>query len=272
MAHHFTQTAGQMATQMVPHLLPSLAVKPAPKANPPGWKAPKNVSKSGSATPRAANATPKAGKVAPNSQQVANPAAPSQTSGIQSSGQDIDRFKVAQDAWADVFHRNAYTNFSQINYLKDKAGVSWDDLMKEPTILKARVTKEAIEADTSFANVLTWSRSGRCTSFAVAVVRRLEEYYPDIYDFKYYNLKGHRVARCASSGILIDSSSTRGAIVLPDGADWVTFENALPSWKWSTGTSRFVGENGQKVSLVRSSASFPIAHGRVTRCVALVRH
>jgi hypothetical protein len=94
------------------------------------------------------------------------------------------------------------------------------------------------------------------------VVHRLEEHYPNIYDFKYYNLSGHRVARCARSGVLIDSSSTRGAIVLLDGSDWVTFENALPRWKWSGGTSRFQGENrlGQpekEVSLIVSFVDIP---------------
>jgi hypothetical protein len=167
MAHHFSQTAGQMATQMVSHLLPGLAVKPAPKTNRSGSKASKKASKSGSAPPQLTNAAMGTENVAPDPNQVANTAAPEKPFAVRITpgGLDVDRVKVAQDAWADVFHRNAYTNFSQINYLKDKAGLKeWDDILRDPKLLKKAVTKQAIEADTSIKNVLTWATSGRCST------------------------------------------------------------------------------------------------------------
>lgn len=166
-----------------------------------------------------------------------------------------DLYGIAQQNWIEVFHRNAYTSFSQINYLKEKAGVSWEDLLHSPRLLSTPVTRDVITQDTSPDNVLTWTRSGRCSSFAVAVVRRLEEYYPDNYDFKYYDLKGHRVARCAKSGILIDSSSTKGAIRLVEG-EWFTFETVKPCWKWIDGMSKFEGTNGRMASFTSSFASF----------------
>jgi hypothetical protein len=67
----------------------------------------------------------------------------------------MDWSKIAEQAWEEVFHRNAYTNFSPINYLKAKAGISWDDLLRDPRLLSTRVTKDAIAQDTSRDNVLT---------------------------------------------------------------------------------------------------------------------
>ncbi|KAL8941756.1 MAG: hypothetical protein Q9211_001685 [Gyalolechia sp. 1 TL-2023] len=160
-----------------------------------------------------------------------------------------DLYVIAQSVWKEIFHKNAYTNFPQIQYLKDTAGVPWCDLLQNPKLLSTLVTDDAILQDTSFRNVLTWARStGRCTSFAVAVVRYLEEYHPGAYDFKYYDLGGHRVARCARSGILIDSSSKEGAIRLVDG-EWSTFENVGPRWKWKDGMSKFEGTDGKMASL-----------------------
>lgn len=170
---------------------------------------------------------------------------------------DKDRYEEAQRVWEEIFHQYAYTNFVQIEYLKDKAGVSWDDFLQNPRILSTRVTKDAILQDLSYDNVKTWARSlGRCTSFAVAVVRRLEEILPGCYDFKYYDLKGHRVARCARSGILIDSSSSKGAIDLGSArGEWFTFEDEYPRWKWMDGMSKFEATDGRMASLT-SFASF----------------
>ncbi|KAL8880115.1 MAG: hypothetical protein Q9198_002412, partial [Flavoplaca austrocitrina] len=159
-------------------------------------------------------------------------------------------YEFAQEMWKDVFENNAYTNFPQIQYLKDKAEVSWAKLLQDSKLLSKKVTKDVIEQDFSYENVLTWAKyTGRCTTFAVAVVRRLEEDYPGAYDFKYYDLGGHCVARCAKTGILIDSSSKKGAIRLKDG-EWstveTTIEKARPSWKWKHGTSKFEGTDGKR--------------------------
>ncbi len=89
------------------------------------------------------------------------------------------------------------------------------------------------------------------------MVRRLEEYWPDAYDFKYYDLKGHRVARCARSGILIDSSSSKGAIQLGvEGGEWFTFDEVWPRWKWLNDTSKFEATDGNIASLTFFFASF----------------
>jgi hypothetical protein len=163
------------------------------------------------------------------------------------------RFEEAQRAWKDVFHHNAYTNFTQIDYLIKKANVAWDSLLSNPRLLGTCVTKDQVAADASYSFIQTWARSGRCTSFAVAVVRRLEEYHAAAYNFEFYDLGGHRVARCKNSGILIDSSSMHGAVQLNAG-EWATFENdPRPSWKWvdgrgtSDGISKFEGADGVKV-------------------------
>lgn len=48
------------------------------------------------------------------------------------------------------------------------------------------------------------------------VVYQLELQHPEIYNFKYYDLKRLRVARRLNTGILIDSSSNTGAVYLKE--------------------------------------------------------
>lgn len=153
----------------------------------------------------------------------------------------LQQYQDAQQVWRDVFQYMAYTNFSQIQYLVRKAGVSWDNVLRGPKLLSRRITREEIEADKSYPFTQTWAKAGRCTSFAVLVVRRLGEMYGSAYDFEYFDLGGHRVARCTMTGILIDSSSQMGAIPLIDG-EWNTIEGDSKRWKWSIDKAQFEAE------------------------------
>ena len=164
------------------------------------------------------------------------------------SPDDHSPLSVAQVEWKNVFHNNAYTNFTQIDYLMGKAGVTFDAILRKPELLSQKVDKSVIASDMSYQNMLTWSSSGRCTSFAVAVARRLEAQYSTGFNFKYHDLKGHRVARCANTGILIDSSSPYGAIKLEQG-QWFSWEDTRPSWKWKNDISKFQANDGRTVSL-----------------------
>lgn len=67
--------------------------------------------------------------------------------------------------------------------------------------------------------------TGRCTSFALTCVQNLECLTPttsdneNYWDFKFYDLGGHRIARCENTGVVIDSSSEEGAVVVNEGKD-----------------------------------------------------
>ncbi|KAI2620571.1 hypothetical protein GGR54DRAFT_639604 [Hypoxylon sp. NC1633] len=168
--------------------------------------------------------------------------------------------EVAKYWWEDVFHYGAYTNYHQVDYLVKKAAKTasdpWQTVLRDPNIVSRNITTEDLKNDESATFKKTWASPGRCTSFTIRVIRHLEEHDSPSFDFKIYDLNGHRVARCERTGILIDSSSARGSITLPNG-EWTTLEDegdrgttqdeSVVSWKWIDGKSKF--ERGGKQSM-----------------------
>lgn len=83
----------------------------------------------------------------------------------------------------------------------------------------------------------TWNpQTGRFTSFAIKPDALLQDASPGTFDFKYYDLAGHRVARCLETEVYIDSASRTGAVVLLPGV-WVQTEVSGTYWKWDDGMS-----------------------------------
>ncbi|KAJ4311494.1 hypothetical protein N0V84_010412 [Fusarium piperis] len=81
----------------------------------------------------------------------------------------------------------------------------------------------------------TWnSKTGRCTSFALKVSKNLEHSRPGgTYKFRLYDMGRHRLSRCENTFIVADSSSLRGAIVVPPKAEWTTFCDTALKWRWA---------------------------------------
>ncbi len=86
--------------------------------------------------------------------------------------------------------------------------------------------------------------TGRCTGFAVRVSTLLQEQESAPFDFKYYDVGRHRVARCENTTVLIDSSSGVGAIQLPDNTDWLKFDGVVGRWKFHHGVSSYERNGG----------------------------
>ena len=88
----------------------------------------------------------------------------------------------------------------------------------------------------------TWGKStGRCTSFAIRVAYNLENEFPeDVFQFQYYNLGTHRVARCSNTEIVIDSESKKGFEILRNNEEWVSTPNfERGQWKYHNNYSIF---------------------------------
>ncbi|KAE8316619.1 hypothetical protein BDV41DRAFT_113433 [Aspergillus transmontanensis] len=166
-------------------------------------------------------------------------------------GSNIDNLRrKAQECWEEAFKDGPYSNFLQGEYLVNKSGEPWGSILKDKNLLKKKIKIENLTEDQSTSFIRTWWAAGRCTSFATRIVRQLQEYSSASFDFKFYDLNGHRVARCMKTGILIDSSSATGVLVLNDGDDWTTIagDTRNRQWKWRAGMSKFDGGQGLKES------------------------
>lgn len=116
------------------------------------------------------------------------------------------------------------------DFLLDRADKSYKDLLENPKILENFMDDKQIDHGNDFRELL--KRPGRCTSFAVQVVTKLEIVQrvrkQDMFDFEFFDLTKHnlkhRLARCKKTGILIDSSSSVGAFVLKEGS-WEMFDS-----------------------------------------------
>lgn len=162
--------------------------------------------------------------------------------------QKINPVAEADKAWKNAFVEGPYTGFVMLDYLRVKANLQWTKVLQDgPKKSLKPVTQAMVVADKTPAMTNTWAgKTGRCTSFAVNVTYLLERTYPGVYDFQIYDLGRHRVARCKKTGILIDSSSAKGAFVLPEG-EWVRLEGSEGSWKWIKGKSKFERQEGTGV-------------------------
>lgn len=165
-----------------------------------------------------------------------------------------DCIGVANQAFGDVFAGGPYSSLKMVEYLIRKCRVSYSDYVMNPKILE-RVSAQAIVEDDMYGVLYcTWaSKTGRCTFFALKVATLLEQQYPNAFDFKFYDLKGYRVARCRKTGILIDSSSLYVAFELKEG-EWKSFEDMGARWKWKSGKSKF--ERGGRL-VRRALAPYP---------------
>lgn len=157
---------------------------------------------------------------------------------------DIKTLKAkAQECWEDAFISGPYSNLLQAEYLVNRSGQQWSGVLANLKIIedKKEQRKSELLKDESTSFIRTWWAAGRCTSFAIRIVTILQQYSSPSFDFKFYDLGHHRVARCAKTGILIDSSSAVGILVLNDGDDWTVLEdnNTTRRWKWRAGVSNF---------------------------------
>lgn len=152
--------------------------------------------------------------------------------------------EISQLCWAECFYQKPYTTFWMIDYLLQWIGISYEAYIQDPSILKNwEADLDIANSETSdFEELVTFP--GRCTTFALQTVEKIKAMGWDEteFDFQFYDLSGHRLARCKNTGILIDSSSSIGAFVLEEG-EWKTFDGRR-SWKWESGESAKFSQTG----------------------------
>jgi len=147
----------------------------------------------------------------------------------------IDPLVVSGEQWQGVYIHDPHTSFNMIKKLMEFSGINHETLLNHddslvertfpganPDLLSTIMNTEIMAS----SSVDTWlEKPGRCTSFAVKIAHALEQTYQGTFNFQYFDLGGHRVARCEKTTILIDSVSSEGAKFMPattntDSADW----------------------------------------------------
>jgi hypothetical protein len=142
-----------------------------------------------------------------------------------------------------------------LQYIIQQGGKTPKDFLGDPKNSIKNVTSNVISKQTLDQMKITWaSKTGRCTSFAVKAISDLslqKAQGQPVYDFKIYDLGRHRVARCAKTTVVIDSSSTLpgGAFPLPEGA-WARFPETNASWKFKSSESKFEREGNVEGTIV----------------------
>jgi len=166
---------------------------------------------------------------------------------------------AATDVWREVFAGGPYTSFKMVEIVAGLLGMSYSDILANPAQLNGFNPDFVTEANITEAPLLsTWSSlTGRCTSFAANVATLLEARYPGVFNFQYYDVGRHRVAHCESTGILIDSSSAVGPVVLRENQEWTNLNGVSGRWKYINGMSTY--ERNSRAGIKRSA---PMERGR----------
>jgi len=144
---------------------------------------------------------------------------------------DFDPVEAATEAWREVFDQGPHTSLRIIEKLRTHLGLEYTDILRRPDSLRM-FDPRLVDTMSDEWNHIWSSRSGRCTSFAVKVVHLLEQRHGARFQFRFFDIGGHRVARCERTGVVIDSVSSQGAVVLPDNVGWRTPAGLRGCWKY----------------------------------------
>lgn len=133
--------------------------------------------------------------------------------------------------------RKEYEQYLQARF--EDPGMSRDPAEYEFT--KSRKWLSA-QPDDRFGPIIG-TGTGRCTSFAIETAKELTNAHPENFDFKFYRLGNHHLARCDNTGIVMDSSSETRAFVLGPGEEFVLHYDQGGEDRWGfdgPSTSRFI--------------------------------
>jgi hypothetical protein len=167
--------------------------------------------------------------------------------------EQLNPLALARDEWRDVYHNGSYTSLLMLDFWIKQKGITYEDYLQDPASIldqddllrfKSRVqpNDEWIAQDDEFPRTRHWlskiddadfdrvieEGTGRCTSFAIQTVRALNEKHKDIFDFKYYRVGNHHLARCEKTNVVIDS--THEPKLLEKGG-WIINEPTTDTYK-----------------------------------------
>lgn len=188
-------------------------------------------------------------------------------------------FVHCREQWAQAFNQGPHTSFQMFQFVMRALRMETGELFRDPTRLADfRARRVGDEELDSLLRDYTWNgRPGRCTTFAIRVAHRLQELYPeDGFQFEFFDLGKHRVARCSRYGFLIDSEAKWGVEMLRDDEDWSSTPNhERGRWRYSIDHSIFEdwtepSRGVRDVQPIRAATAFGICLEQVARNAVLV--
>ena len=177
--------------------------------------------------------------------------------------------RQAKVEWYLNFNAEPYTSFWMFDHLIQAAGISYAQFLKDPAILRRkylqRNVSEPLTGDwkehANYKGTVDEIRQiedaikktnleglikepGRCTTFAIQMAKSLEA-IPGL-EFEFHDTGGHRLARCKSTGILLDSSVKGSPFFLPNSR-WKTIKSGrgTQEFRYSSGISETKTTNRQ---------------------------
>jgi len=75
------------------------------------------------------------------------------------------------------------------------------------------------------------STTSTCTVLAIRTATALDYANRGVYNFLMYDVGGHKICRCLSTYIIIDSSSRDGAVIKAPGDEW-TYKSRKFVWQY----------------------------------------
>jgi hypothetical protein len=88
------------------------------------------------------------------------------------------------------------------------------------------------------------SASGSCTVLAIRAATALDRQNRGVYNFRMYDVGGHKICRCLKTYTIIDSSSRDGAVIKAPGDEW-SYKHKTFVWQYD---GSVVVTNGPQVS------------------------
>ena len=154
----------------------------------------------------------------------------------QLSADERMNLSFASREWQNTYHNGSYSSLQMLAFILEKTETSYETFLTDPNVILNSEDRAAYElrvgqlgpnddkraTDDEFLLTKAWlngfdnnafdsvvnNGTGRCTSFVIQTVRALEQKHPDVFDFTYFRLGIHHLARCNKTQIVIDSTNT----------------------------------------------------------------
>ncbi|KAF5025339.1 hypothetical protein F66182_2578 [Fusarium sp. NRRL 66182] len=144
--------------------------------------------------------------------------------------------------WERAHADTAYTSIYQMDFMIRESGVSYTQIVRDPVKALAGIDRAKLQG------WIIKTEGGQ--TLALIAAKRLEASPNSTFDFQYYDLNNHRLARCKNEHVLLDSSSKEGAVLVRPGQTWTESHrgNKKISWRWDNDVSGYARGSNQNFS------------------------